>query len=450
MQSGEVRTVTILFLTPYYPPETGAPQTRIYELAIRLQGLGHQVLVLTTFPNYPSGVVPSEWRGKLFWRGTEQGIQLYRVWSYATPNKGFYKRIFSQLSFAIFASLAGIFLPRFDALVVESPPLFDGFAGLVLSRLKKAPYVFNVADLWPDTAVQLGMLRNPRLISLAKRFELLLYRRAALVLAVTRGICDAICRDGIEASKVILFRNAVDTQFFSPTKKDSELRQRFGLAADQFVLLYAGTLGLAQQLNSVIEAAAMFQNEGNHRLVFAFAGDGAERQSLEAKARDLKLGNVKFLGSHPKQRMPYLLNMADAVLVSLRDVPIFDHALPTKMFEAMSCEKPVLLAGKGEAEEVLMEAHAGWCARPGDALSIHDAVIRMVADPEMIRVRGLHGRQYVSVNFDRNQRAEQLSGMLRRLTRGRRAATETGAGISTEPTQRLESTSMGPSKHSST
>jgi glycosyltransferase involved in cell wall biosynthesis len=390
----------------------GAPQTRIYELAVRLRKKGHQVSVLTTFPNYPSGVVPKEWRRRLFWKGEDHGIKIYRTWSYATPNKGFYRRVLSQLSFVISSCLAGLFLPCVDAIIVESPPLFDGFAGVFLSTLKRTPYIFNVADLWLDAAVQMGMLRNPRLIRLAKKVESYFYRRSARVFAVTSGVRQAIVDCGIPEQKVILFRNAADTEFFAPLPPQPEVRHELGAKDEDLLVMYAGTLGMAQQVDAIVDAAALFHQEGNNAVQFVFLGDGSEKENLERKVQNLGLSNVRFLGVHLKSRMPALLGAADCVLVSVRDLKVLESALPTKMFEAMACCKPVVLAARGEAAETLTEARAGVIAQPGDPLDIHDAIFKLQQHPEQRHEMGQSGRAYVLAHFSRDQRAEQLSTIL--------------------------------------
>lgn len=407
--------MSVLFLTPYFPPEVGAPQARIYELALRLQQKGHQVSVLTTFPSYPSGIVPKEWQGKLFWKGTDHGIKVYRTWSYATPNKGFYKRVLGQISFVISACLVGLFLPRVDAIIVESPPLFDGFAGVFLSIFKRAPYILNVADLWLDAAVQMGMLKNPTLIRQARRAESYFYRRSARVFAVTSGVRRDIIDTGVAEQNVILFRNAVDTEFFKPLPPQPDVRRELGAKDGDLLVMYAGTLGMAQQVDAIVDAAAMFHREGNSAVQFAFLGDGSEKENLDRKARDLGLKNVRFLGIHPKSRMPALLGAADCILVSVRDLKVLESALPTKMFEAMACCKPVVLAARGEAAEALAEAHAGVVAQPGDPVSIHDAILKLQQQPGQRCDMGQSGRAYVLEHFSRDQRAAQLSEILNTL-----------------------------------
>lgn len=402
----------ILFITQYFPPEVGAAQTRICELATRLQQAGHSVSVLTTFPSYPSGIVPREWRGKLFWRGSEGALRVYRVWSYPAPNRGFLKRILSQATFALCSAIAGLFIPGCDAMIVESPPLFDGFPGVFLGFCKRARYLFNVSDLWPESAVQMGALRNPLLIWISKQMELLFYRRSAAVLAMTAGIRDSIMADGIAPSKVILFRNSVNCELFRPGVDGSGLRLEIGLPERGFIVLYAGTFGMAQGLTTVLESAALFQGDNVKDIHFVLAGDGAESDVLKAKARALNLSNVTFVAPLPKVRMPELLSLADCVAVPLRKLQLFRGALPTKMFEAMACAKPVILGIEGEAEALLTEAGAGCCVAPENPGALRDAILRLKADENGRGRMGQNGREYVMRHFSPQARVKQLGELL--------------------------------------
>jgi glycosyltransferase involved in cell wall biosynthesis len=416
-------SIRILFITPYFPPEIGAPQTRIYEQAVRLRSKGHTVSVLTTFPNYPTGVVPGEWKGMLFWKGSDQGVGVYRFWTYATANSGFFMRILSQLSFALLACVAALRLPPADVIIVESPPLFNGITANVVSWMKRAPYVFHVSDLWPETAIQLGILKNPILIWLSRRLEVLSYRCAILVLAVTDGIRQSIAKEA-GPEKVVMLPNAVDADFFRPGVSGLDLRKSLGISREKFLVLYAGTLGLAQQLNAALEAAAVFQHE-NSNVHFVFAGDGAEKKSLQRKAVEMKLSNTSFVAPYPKRCMPQLLQTADCVLVSLRDAPIFRAALPTKMFEAMACARPVVLAAAGEAVDVVRKSAGGCCALPGNSKSIHDAILKVQIHQDEANEMGARGRDYILANFSRERRVEELLMLLRRF-----APQATSAGTS--------------------
>jgi len=368
--------------------------------------------VLTTFPNYPSGIVPPEWRGKFFWHGLDGEIRLFRIWSYATPNRGFFKRILGHLSFAFFSALAGFFMSAQDIIVVESPPLFDGFAALWLSWMMRAPYLFWVADLWPEAAVELGALKNAWLIRLAKSMALCFYRHAALVVAVTSGIREKIIADGVREAKVKLLANGVDHKFFCPSADSLVVRTQLGVSPGQFLVLYAGTLGVSQNLTTVLKTAEQFQRE-RRPARFVIAGDGAEKELLQATARELGLVNLAFLGSVPKAKMPALLNAADCVLVPLKNVDGFRCARPTKLLEAMACAKPVVLSASGEAEDIVRAAGAGYCVPPDSADAIHDAIWKLANDPVAAAEMGAGGRDYVIRNFSREVHAATMAEFIR-------------------------------------
>jgi glycosyltransferase involved in cell wall biosynthesis len=301
---------------------------------------------------------------------------------------------------------------------VESPPLFDGLAALCLSWLKRAPFLFTVSDLWPESAIQMGVLRNAFLIRLSKELEKTIYRHARLVLAVTQGIHKAIISEGNDSSRIVLFRAAVDCQFFRPGIDGTAMRQALGISPNELLVLYAGTLGMAHNLSVVLEVAHRCQQQGSNNIRFVLAGDGAEKHMLRRKAIALDLKNLSFIDPVPKKNMPALLNAADCVLVSLRDLPIFRGALPTKLLEAMSCSKPVIAAVGGEAEEIVRRSASGFCVGPGDAAAIYHAILKIARDPENAARMGLNGRECVLQEFSRDRRARELNDHLLGLGNG--------------------------------
>lgn len=410
----------VLFVTPYFPPELGAAQARIYESVVRLKKKGHDVSVLTTFPSYPSGIVPLEWRGKFFWRGTDQGVRVYRIWSYAAPHSGFLKRLAGQLTYAFLACFAALLLPRHDAMIIESPPLFDGLVGIVARALRGVPYLFTVADLWPEAAIQLGVLHNRALIWLSEALELFIYRRSAAVLSITAGIRDKIIARGIDRTKVRLVRNSVDLQFFRPGLDASELKQTIVDGERNFVVLYAGTFGMTQNLDVVLDAAAQCKANDNRHIQFVLAGEGGERERLESKAKQMGLSNVRFLKPVSRSDMPALLNVADCVVVPVRDLELFSAALPTKLFEAMACAKPIVLAMKGEAAEIVTEAQAGICVAPDNPIALHNAIVKIQNSPESAARLGENGRRYAMQHFDRDRRTAEVDDLLREITTPRK------------------------------
>lgn len=400
----------ILFITPYFPPEVGAAQARISETALRLVRRGHEVTVLTTLPNYPKGAVfPGYERGQRR-REVWNGVRVIRVWSYISPNKGFLRRILSQLSFGLLAPfLAYSAIGRPDVMIVESPPLFDAFASRALRWLKRRPYIFTVADIWPESAVQLGALHNPLLIWLAERLEWSTYKRAALVWAVTEGIKSTLIERGLPASKVFRLTNGVDTTKFQPIPRD-QARAQLGWD-DRYTVMYAGTIGLAQALEIVIGAAEALRDTPGIR--FVLAGEGAAKDELKAEARRRGLTQIEFLDAFPHAQMPTVLSAADVCLVSLRNIPLFEGAIPSKLYEAMSSARPILLAANGEARE-LVERRAGAAihVEPENGRALAAAIQWLRQHPDEARQIGERGRAFVKANFDRELLTDALEGYI--------------------------------------
>lgn len=400
----------ILFVTPYFPPEVGAPQSRLYELAVRLVRRGHEVTVLTGFPNYPSGVIPSEYRGKRRMDEELDGIRVVRTWIYATPNRGFLKRILNHLSFMVSATWTGLGLGKTDVLFVESPPLFDGLAGWVLSVAKRAPMVFNVADLWPQSAVELGMVKHPFLIKVAEGIEEFIYARSARIAAVTRGIERILGERGFH--KAFFLPNGVDLTLFKPGDSGTAFRLRHGLG-ERFLVVYAGTHGLSQGLEVLVEAGRLMEQKGL-QVTFLLVGDGSEKPRLVELAQGVS--TVRFLDSLPKREIPEVVAAADAYAVTLRDLPLFQGAVPSKLYEAMSAAKPVVLAARGEAPALLAEADAGLSVPPEDAPAFAEAVERLIRDPEMRARLGANGRRLVEDRYDREKLVDRFETMLKEIT----------------------------------
>lgn len=405
----------VTFLTHYFPPEVGAPQARLYELAVRLTEAGHSVTVVTGFPNYPTGVIPPGYRGKRFMEEQMDGVRVLRTWVFATQNRGFFKRILNHVSFSLSSLAALRRLGRTDVIFVESPPLLIGLATLVFSRVKRAPFIFNVSDIWPQSAVELGMLRNPIAIRLAEMLERHLYRRAARVTVPTPGMLAGLVARGVPRDKVFFLSNGVDTAIYQPQAPDRELARRLGLDGHK-VFLYAGTHGLAQGLDVILEAAKLSQDPD---VLYVLAGEGADKDALVAKANAQRIGNVRFLPNQPKSLMPALLSVAYASIIPLKRLELFKSALPSKMFESMAVGQPIVIAVWGEAAGVVEAAGCGVVAEPEDARSVQRAVETLAADPSLARRMGEQGRKYAVQHFDRKTIAAGLASLLQETARPR-------------------------------
>ena len=400
----------ILFITPYYPPEKAAPAVRISETAQHLVKQGHSVTVLTTVPNYPTGIVPPEYRGHLVQQELRDGVRIVRVWSYTSPNKGFLRRIVAQLSFGCLSPILGWqAVGRPDVMIVESPPLFDAFAARLLAWGKRCSFIFTVSDIWPASAVQLGMLHNPLLIRLAEWLEWSTYQRASAVWALTEGIRMLLIQRGLDEEHVFTLTNGVDTTKFYPREK-AQARATLHWD-DTFTVLYAGTHGLAHGLMTVLEAAEQLRDYTNIR--FVLVGDGATKTDLIAYARKRSLTNVAFLDTQPHEYMPQLLAGADVCLVPLRKVPLFEGALPSKMYEVMACARPILLGVDGEARRLVeQDAGAAIYVEPENADALAEAILHLYEHPEIADALGQRGRMFVERRFDRIQLTKALETRL--------------------------------------
>lgn len=400
----------ILFVTSYYPPERGAAPTQCRETAVRLAQRGHQVTVLTTLPNYPTGIVPAEYKDKARWTEIIDGVTVIRVWSFISANKGFFKRILAMLSFGCLAGITGAGrVGRPDVIVVISPPLFNAIGGRLLAWRKRCPFIFNVHDLWPESAVQMGMLHSPALIRLSEWLEWSTYRRAQEVWAVTGGIRETLIRKGLPAEKTLLIPNGVDAMRFHPIPRD-EARAQLGWD-DRFTVMYAGTLGLAHGLKTMLDAAEQLRDRKDIR--FLLVGDGIVRAELMADAAARGLDNVTFLPSVSHERMPLALAGADVCVVSLRRLPLFKGARPSKMFECMASARPILLAVDGEAREIAeRDARAALYVEPENAEAMVQGILELKNHPDQARDLGRNGRAYVLAYYDRERIITEIESRL--------------------------------------
>ncbi len=396
----------ILFISRYYTPEKAAAAVCVSETAKRLVKLGHQVTVLTTFPNYPTGIIPDEYRGHIFSKEILDGVNVIRVWSYTSPNNGFLRRTLAQLSFGCVAPILSYkAIGRPNVIIVESPPLFNVIAARVLARRLSCPLVFWVADLWPESAIRLGMLRNRLLIRLSEWLERTTYEHASIVWAVTEGMRDTLLRRGIPSEKLLLITNGVDTTRFHPSSQ-TQAREELGWD-DRFTLLYAGNHGLVYSLSTLLDTAELLLEYRDIHLILA--GDGVRKAELISEARKRGLKNVTFLDAVSHDIMPLLWIATDVSLIPLRKLSLLEDSLPIKMFEVMACARPFVLAAEGIARDLAeKEAKAGIVVEPENAEKMSSAILYLRAHPQEAEALGINGRKYVISHFD----YDQLTGAL--------------------------------------
>jgi glycosyltransferase involved in cell wall biosynthesis len=404
----------ILFLTDNFPPETNAPATRTFEHARRWVRAGAKVTVVTTQPNFPAGNIFPGYRNRLFQREWIDGVETIRVWTYITANEGFARRTLDYMSFMVTGFLAGLFLPRPNVIVSTSPQFFTACAAYVLSLFKRRPFVFELRDLWPDSIIAVGAMRESAAIRALKRLEYFLYRKAARIVSVTNSFKSVLSGNGVPADKIAVIRNGADLKGFTPGPKPDDLVEKHGLHG-KFVAAYIGTIGMAHGLGTILEAAERMK--ANRSIAFVLVGDGAERVRLQQEAQRRDLGNVIFAGSVGKDEIVRYWRLADAALVLLRDRPVFRHVLPSKIFEAMATERPIILGVLGESAALLESAGAGVVIQPESAEQLEQALLLLAADPEGCREFGRKGRRFVEAEFDRDKLAAAMLEELRSVAK---------------------------------
>ena len=406
--------MNIIHLTQYYPPEPGAVQVRAQAIASSLVQFGHHVTVLTEMPNHPVGVIYPDYKGKLFSKEVLDDVEVLRVWVKTTPKKNFYTRIAFYLSYMLNAGLRGIFLRRkYDFVFANSPPLFVGVAGLFLSFVHRIPFVFEVQDLWPESAVDMGELRNQRFIRWATWLEEKCYQYAERIVVVSDGIYNRLVERGIDPQKIRMVENGSNTRLFKPQpEQGARLRAHWGLD-EKFIVFYGGIIGLAQGLETIVETAQRLVTEPD--IHFVMVGEGPRRAALEAMLADLNLPNFTFLPGQTLEAMPAHLNAADVALAPLRDLPVFEGVRPTKIFDAWACERPVIVSARGEPCRIVQEAEGGLCTAPECPDEIANAILALRDQPELRLKLGLNGKKFVDSQYSLQAMAAKLELVLRDL-----------------------------------
>jgi putative colanic acid biosynthesis glycosyltransferase WcaI len=381
-----------LVLTQYFPPEVGASPVRLLSLCRELARSGHSVEVVTAMPNHPKGRIFPEYRGRFYLRVREEWGVVHRVWLYAA-NKTNRQRLLNYFSF-VATSLFGLArASRPDFVFVDSPPLFLGISGWIAAKWWKAPLVFNVADLWPDSVCDLGVMRDGSLMRMAYALEEWIYRHARYVTASSEGQRNALVKNKhLSPGKVLFLPNGVDNVLFQPRRPDTELKARLGLEGKR-VILYAGNHGYAGAVEQIISAAQLLRSEPS--IHFLFVGDGPEKQRLKAMAAGSHLTNITFHDAVPIEALPSIISFCDVAVVSLRNARILEGVRSAKLFVMMAAGKPIVMAGRGETAHFVEAAEAGIVVPPEDPPALATAIRTVLDHPAEAAAMGRNGRAFV-------------------------------------------------------
>ncbi|HWY57418.1 MAG TPA: glycosyltransferase family 4 protein [Terriglobales bacterium] len=408
----------ILYVSQYFPPEMGAPAGRAAELSRLWADDGHEVTVLTGFPNHPTGVVPQEYRRKLHrlvLHETYHGVEVVRTWLLPFPNRKAYERMFNYSSFCISSATTGAFLEKPDVVIASSPQLLVGLSGWWLARYNGVPFVFEVRDLWPESLAAVGVSSQKSALhrSLAK-IAGFLYRSCDRLVVVTPVFKEYLVeRWQVPEEKVFVVENGVETSVFSRLVPNIAIRRELG-AEERFVVSYIGTLGAAHGLETLLEAAAHLR-ESAPNILFVVVGEGAEKARIVSLARSRGLTNLRFVDQQPREKIPVYIAASDVCLVLLKRAELFKTVLPTKMLEFMSCARPVILGVDGHARKVMERANAGIFIAPEDPAALAEAVMRLATNPALCESLGRNGRQHIVRYYARRDTAKVYLDLLQDL-----------------------------------
>ena len=383
--------------------------TRHHELARHLARQGHRVTIIASPISYLTG---DESRRGSREQVDDLGVRIIRSYTLPVLHRSFVLRVFSFLSFMVSSFINGLFVRQVDLVWGTTPPIFQGPTAWLLARLKGVPFLLEVRDLWPAFAVAVGVLKNRILIRLSEWLERFLYRQADQVMVNSPGYIEHVERQG--ARQVRLIPNGADPAMFDLQAQGLGFRKKHGLT-DAFILLYAGAHGMSNDLDVVLEAAGLLQEDAH--IAIALLGSGKEKQRLSQAAEDRGLTNVHFLPPVPKNEMRDALAAADACLAILKPIELYKTTYPNKVFDYMAAGRPVILAIDGVIRQVVEEAQAGLVVPPGNPQALAEAVLVLAQDREKCRRLGANGRRAIEDRFSREQLADEFTALLNSMRR---------------------------------
>ncbi len=404
----------------YFTPEIGAPSARIYDMSQKWLSEGHSVDVVTCFPNHPKGKVYNNYTLQRYLCEQLNGITVHRNWTYIAANVGFVKKTLGHFTLwpsARIHSEKNLNYP--DVTIGTSPTFFAAMAASGAARRRNIPFIMDVRDLWPAVFVELGVVKNRWIIGLLEKWEMSLYHQATKIVTVTEAFRNDLIARGIPPNKVHTIHNGADTDFWQPRAHANQLRRKLNLQ-DKFIALYIGAHGISHALGKVLDSAVQLQHIQD--IHFLFVGTGAEKTMLVEKAQSANLKNVTFHDPVPKEDVADFYAMADVCLVPLRNIPLFDTFIPSKMFEIMAMERPIIGSVRGESAGILSSSGGAVVVSPEDSEAVANALCALRDNPEQRRLMGEHGRLFVEKYYSRKILAAKYVEVMREAIQERSAS----------------------------
>lgn len=392
-------------MTDNFYPEVNAPANRTYEHCLEWAKAGANITVITCVPNFPKGVVFDGYKNKLYQKEIINGIRVIRVWTYITANEGTLKRILDYLSFAIMATIVSLF-KKTDVIIATSPQFFTAIAGAFSAIFKRKPWIMEVRDIWPESIVAVGAMKNKTIITFLEKIEKWLYRRASKIIVVTDSFKKDIIGKGLPENKIEVVKNGAYLDKFKPIEKDNKLVNQLNLE-DRFIVAYFGTLGMAHKMDFIIRASKEVTDK---TIMFLIIGDGAEKENLINLKNSINANNVMILPSVSKNDIAKYISIIDIALVNLKKSETFKNVIPSKIFENAAMNKPILLGVEGESKEIIEFYRAGLCFDPENEKDFLSILYQMKIST--LENKFLCGCQKLSKDFDREKLAKKMLNII--------------------------------------
>jgi putative colanic acid biosynthesis glycosyltransferase WcaI len=411
----------ILFVTHYFEPSSGAAATRLSALARRLLARGHQITVLTTMPHYPKGKIDANYRGRFVKIEERDGLRVIYVWLWATPSSKISRRLMSQLSFMLTATLRGMGLQKPDIVFIEAQPIFTGVASRIIADMKRVPYVLNISDLWPDHLLSVGALsEDSSVYKMARSVVDAGYRGASAIVTMSPKWTEKVIGYlGGESDKVTTILRGVDTKRFQPLSHEeiAPFMQKYSLETSKKWVSFLGTFATQYDFEMTLDIVKHFSARDD--VGFVFIGAGTQGEKVQQRINDGDLTNVRLIDWVTHDEMPFAWNASTINFWAMRDEALYYGTVPAKLYEALSCGTPIAAAQGGDAAEIIQKSGGGLVVNPNNKVGLRATIERLLDDETLRESCRQNGRDYALANFDFDRVAEQYEAVIQRALRQR-------------------------------
>ena len=416
------------------PDEPG--HTRHFEMAKFLQSRGHELVIVASDLNYQTGQRTVERKG-VFAEQVIGGARVFRAYIYPALHHSYFWRVISFFSFMFSSTWTAFQVKDIDLVLGTTPPIFQAVSAWFVAWIRRKPFLLEVRDLWPEFGVSMGVLKNPIMIALGRWLEKFLYRRATHILVNSPAYKDYMVGKGVRENKITFIPYGTDVDMFNPRVDGSSIRNELGLQ-DKFVVLYAGALGQANDIDTILRAAERLSHRAHRdsekklknsavsvaekddeagRIRFVLFGDGKERPRLQVEAERMNLSNVIFAGVRPKKDMPRVVASADVCLAILQDVPMFRTTYPNKVFDYMAAGRATVLVIDGVSRQLIESSNGGVFVQPGDDEMLAQTILELSKDSHRVQQMGQRARDYLVKHLDRRDKLNETLGLLESLVK---------------------------------